>query len=114
MGSAPALSRNQVLTQNARNHSEDMHVNGYVDLVEKDGTTPGDWSMKGGYCGKFVAAEIGAGHSSASTFLATLLNVETECVKLMQPGAKGIGVGYYTDATGQSVHLWTLIIGSAP
>lgn len=64
-------------------------MTGHVDLVEKDGT-------------------------SASTFLATLLDVETECVERMQPGAKGIGVGYYTDATGQSVHLWTLIIGNAP
>lgn len=108
-----ALTRNQVLTDNARAHSEDMATNSYFNLVKQDGTGPIDWSMKN-YCGGYVTAQIGGGQASPHTFLMTIMNVETECMKLMIGGAKGIGVGYYTDSTGATVHMWTLVIGSAP
>lgn len=109
----PALSRNQVLTNNARAHSEDMSKNGYVDVTTPGGVGPMDWSMKG-YCGSYVTTDVGGGQANPSLFLATVLNVESECLKLMASYAKGIGVGYYTDATGQSVHMWTLVIGNQP
>jgi hypothetical protein len=32
----------------------------------------------------------------------------------MSKYAKGVGVGYVTDSTGISVHMWTMIAGSAP
>lgn len=108
-----ALPRNQILTNNARAHSESMATNKYVDLMEPGGVGPGDWAQKG-YCGTYVAAEVGGGQSNPSLFLATLMNVETECKKLMSEYGKGVGVGYVTDSTGISVHMWTLIIGSAP
>jgi uncharacterized protein YkwD len=109
----PEVSRNQILTDNARAHAKNMNDQSYVDLVEPDGTGPIDWSMPG-YCGTYVTAEVGGGQADPGTFLSTLLNVETECKKLMIKGAKGVGVGYYTDPTGTSVHLWTLVLGSAP
>jgi uncharacterized protein YkwD len=111
MPPVPALGRNQDLTDNARIHSEDMFKKSYVDLTTPDGVGPMDWSMKN-YCGTYVTSDVGGGQANPSIFLATVMNIESECQKVMAKYAKGVGVGYYTDATGTSVHMWTLIIGN--
>jgi uncharacterized protein YkwD len=107
------LVRNATLTGNAREHSEEMATTPFFDFTKPDGTPVGDWSVAG-YCGSHVASFIGQGQSSAYGFLSTVLATESECRKLMTPGARGVGVGYSTDSTGKSVHVWTLLVGSAP
>jgi uncharacterized protein YkwD len=108
----PPVVRDKDLTANARAHAKFMADQSSVTFDE-NGTPAGDWSVKN-YCGKYITAEIGGGQSDPSTFFMEQLNIESECIKLMAAGAKGVGVGYYTDATGTSVHMWTLVLGNLP
>ncbi|MBN1315968.1 MAG: hypothetical protein JXA42_10885 [Anaerolineales bacterium] len=113
----PPLKHNQILTESARAHNQDMIDKNYVGHTGSDGSGPPERACARGYvpyswgdC--FVGENINAGHTTPAQVLEAWLNSEGHLENLLNTKYREFGVGHTTG--GSYGHYWTLDLGTQP
>lgn len=113
----PPLKHNQILTESARAHNQDMITSGNISHTGSDGSLPPDRACAGGYrpyswgnC--YVGENINAGDATPELVLQAWVNSPGHLGNLLNEKYREFGVGHTTG--GAYGNYWTLDLGAQP
>lgn len=105
------LEYNYILEKTAREHSEDMAKNNFVNHINLKGLSANNRIINNGYKG-ITAETIAAGQSNIEILLNELLESKEHCQILMSPLLTEIGNGYYYEDKSYYKYYWTQNYGN--
>jgi uncharacterized protein YkwD len=108
-GGLPPLQLSAELNAAAETHARDMSVQGRAWHFGSDLTSPRERAFRSGYRGEVVGENISEGSDSDLTVLASWLDFADTRAVIMDPRARGLGMGFFQDATGKI--WWVQLIG---
>lgn len=114
------LATSPILSQIAREHSDDMRRNQYFGHLGSDGRSVAQRAAdegfaKYGWNDVFVGENIAAGYGNAAAVVAGWLASEGHRENILRPGYREVGVGLRVDPTcAKYCTYWTLDFGSQP
>ena len=109
---APAIRWNQKLYMAAKNHSDDMATNNFLDHQGPHGLVPGDRVSNAGYQWKSVAENIAGGTDTPEQTIEQWLSSHGHCHNLMNPAHTQIGLACTRNNIADYRIYWTLVLAS--
>ncbi|MHC4600474.1 MAG: IPT/TIG domain-containing protein [Planctomycetota bacterium] len=104
------LVANGILTQAARDHSQDMIDRDFFDHVNPDGLAPWDRAMALGYPSSFVGENIAAGYATPQAVMDAWMNSPGHRANILDPNFTEIGIGRRDG--GSMGAYWTQVFGA--
>ena len=93
----------------AETHARDMSVQQRAWHFGSDLTSPRERAFRAGYRGEIVGENLSEGSDSDLTVLAPGSTSPTPAAVILDPTARGLGIGWYQDATGKI--WWVELLG---
>lgn len=93
----------------AETHARDISVQQRAWHFGSDLTSPRERAFRAGYKGELVGENISEGSDSDLTVLKTWLDFADTRAVILDPGARGLGLGWYQEANGKI--WWVQVIG---
>ena len=93
----------------AETHARDMSVQQRAWHFGSDLTSPRERAFRAGYRGEIVGENLSEGADSDLTVLQTWLGFKDTRDVILDPSARGLGIGWYQDATGKI--WWVELLG---
>ena len=93
----------------ADTHARDMSVQGRAWHFGSDLTSPRERAFRAGYRGEVLGENISEGADSDLTVLKSWLDFADTRNVLLDPAARGLGLGWYEEPTGKS--WWVQLLG---
>ena len=106
----PPVQLSAELNAAAETHARDMAVQGRAWHFGSDLTSPRERAFRAGYRGEVVGENISEGSNSDLAVLKSWLDFADTRAVIMDPDARGLGVGWYQDATGKI--WWVQVVGA--
>jgi uncharacterized protein YkwD len=106
---APPVQLSAELNAAAETHARDMSVQQRAWHFGSDLTSPRERAFRAGYRGEIVGENLSEGADSDLTVLATWLDFSDTREVILDPAARGLGIGWHQDATGKI--WWVQVIG---
>ena len=110
------IVKNNLLTQAAQNHSENMALNDFVDHIDPDGQDPSDRAAALGYQAASLAENIASGQETPAEVMAAWMSSPGHRENILDCTKTEIGVGYYylENDTGveDNQHYWTQVFAT--
>jgi uncharacterized protein YkwD len=107
-GAAP-VQLSAELNAAAETHARDMSVQKRAWHFGSDLTSPRERAFRAGYRGELVGENLSEGSDSDLTVLDSWLDFRDTRAVILDPKARGIGLGWYQDATGKI--WWVELLG---
>jgi uncharacterized protein YkwD len=109
---APLLTLNTPLERAALEHSKDMAINGYMDHIGRDGSSPADRITRTGYKWRMVGENLASGIMTPEETVAGWLQSPHHCENLMTPRFTEMGVGFAVNPATDAGVYWTQTFGT--
>ena len=93
----------------AETHARDMYVQQRAWHFGSDLTSPRERAFRAGYQGEVVGENLSEGSDSDLTVLASWLDFADTRAVILDPSARGLGIGWYQDASGKI--WWVQLLG---
>ena len=93
----------------AETHARDMSVQGRAWHFGSDLTSPRERAFRAGYVGEIVGENLSEGADSDLTVLKSWLDFADTRGVILDPSARGIGLGWYQDTGGKT--WWVQVVG---
>lgn len=93
----------------AETHARDMAVQQRAWHFGSDMTSPRERAFRAGYRGELIGENISEGADSDLTVLKTWLDFADTRAVIVDPEARGVGLGWYEEETGKT--WWVQVIG---
>jgi uncharacterized protein YkwD len=93
----------------ADTHARDMAVQNRAWHFGSDLTSPRERAFRAGYRGEVVGENLAEGQDSDLTVLASWLDFADTRAVIVDPSARGLGLGWYQDQTGKI--WWVQLVG---
>jgi uncharacterized protein YkwD len=93
----------------AETHARDMSVQKRAWHFGSDLTSPRERAFRAGYQGEIVGENLSEGSDSDLTVLRTWLDFPDTREVILDPRARGLGIGWHQDATGKI--WWVELLG---
>jgi uncharacterized protein YkwD len=93
----------------ADTHARDISVQQRAWHFGSDLTSPRERAFRAGYRGEIVGENLSEGSDSDLTVLASWLDFADTRAVILDPSARGLGLGVYQDATGKI--WWVQLLG---
>ncbi|WP_424930160.1 CAP domain-containing protein [Amaricoccus tamworthensis] len=93
----------------AETHARDMAVQQRAWHFGSDMTSPRERAFRAGYRGELVGENISEGADSDLTVLKTWLDFADTRAVIVDPAARGVGLGWYEEESGKT--WWVQVIG---
>jgi uncharacterized protein YkwD len=93
----------------AETHARDMSVQQRAWHFGSDLTSPRERAFRAGYRGEVVGENLSEGSDSDLTVLATWLDFADTRAVILDPAARGLGIGWYQEPTGKI--WWVELLG---
>ncbi|MEM8571198.1 MAG: CAP domain-containing protein [Pseudomonadota bacterium] len=93
----------------AETHARDMSVQGRAWHFGSDLTSPRERAFRAGYRGEISGENLSEGTDTDLEVLRTWLDFADTRAVILDPDARGLGLGWYRDASGKS--WWVQVIG---
>jgi uncharacterized protein YkwD len=93
----------------AETHARDMSVQQRAWHFGSDLTSPRERAFRAGYRGEVVGENLSEGSDSDLTVLATWLDFADTRAVILDPAARGLGIGWYQEPTGKI--WWVQLLG---
>lgn len=93
----------------AMTHARDMSVQGRAWHFGSDLTSPRERAFRAGYRGEIVGENLSEGSDSDLTVLKSWLDFKDTRAVILDPAARGLGIGWYQDASGKI--WWVQVLG---
>ncbi|HRO11751.1 CAP domain-containing protein [Amaricoccus sp.] len=93
----------------AETHARDMSVQKRAWHFGSDLTSPRERAFRAGYRGEIVGENLSEGSDSDLTVLQSWLGYSDTRAVILDPAARGLGIGWYEDATGKI--WWVQLLG---
>jgi uncharacterized protein YkwD len=93
----------------AETHARDMSVQDRAWHFGSDLTSPRERAFRAGYRGEIVGENLAEGTDSDLQVLASWLDFSDTRAVIVDPSARGLGLGWYQDATGKI--WWVQLLG---
>ena len=93
----------------AETHARDISVQQRAWHFGSDLTSPRERAFRAGYRGEVVGENLSEGSDSDLTVLASWLDFADTRAVILDPSARGLGIGWYQDATGKI--WWVQLLG---
>ncbi|WP_235835164.1 CAP domain-containing protein [Piscinibacter terrae] len=111
-GPAPALAWNDLLTQAAAVHSQDMVSHNFFDHAGSNGSSPGDRITAAGYVWSSYGENIAAGQSSINNVVDGWIASPGHCANIMNPAFVHLGVACINGTASDTYSTyWTMDLG---
>jgi len=107
-GAAP-VQLSAELNAAAETHARDISVQGRAWHFGSDLTSPRERAFRAGYRGEIVGENLSEGADSDLTVLRSWLEFADTRAIILAPEARGVGLGWYQDATGKT--WWVQVLG---
>jgi uncharacterized protein YkwD len=105
----PPVQLSAELNAAAETHARDMAVQNRAWHFGSDLTSPRERAFRAGYRGEIVGENISEGSDSDLTVLQSWLDFEDTRAVIMDPAARGLGMGWFQEPTGKI--WWVQLIG---
>ncbi|WP_111429525.1 CAP domain-containing protein [Rhodobacteraceae bacterium DSL-40] len=105
----PPVQLSAELNAAAETHARDMSIQGRAWHFGSDLTSPRERAFRAGYRGEIVGENISEGTDSDLVVLKTWLDFKDTRDVMLDPAARGLGLGWYRDATGKT--WWVQVVG---
>lgn len=106
---APPVALSAELDAAADTHARDMSVQGRAWHFGSDLTSPRERAFRAGYRGEVVGENLAEGTDSDLTVLASWLDFADTRAVIVDPTARGIGLGWHQDPSGKI--WWVQLLG---
>jgi uncharacterized protein YkwD len=93
----------------AETHARDMSVQQRAWHFGSDLTSPRERAFRAGYRGEIVGENLSEGSDSDLTVLSTWLDFADTRAVILDPAARGLGIGWYQEPTGKI--WWVQLLG---
>ena len=93
----------------AETHARDISVQNRAWHFGSDLTSPRERAFRAGYRGELVGENLSEGADSDLTVLASWLDFADTREIILDPSARGLGLGFYQDASGKI--WWVQLLG---
>ncbi len=93
----------------AETHARDMSVQGRAWHFGSDKTSPRERAFRAGYFGELSGENIAEGTDTDLVVLKSWLDFGDTRAIMLDPVARGMGLGWYKDATGKT--WWVQLVG---
>jgi len=93
----------------AETHARDVSVQQRAWHFGSDLTSPRERAFRAGYQGEVVGENLSEGSDSDLTVLASWLDFADTRAVILDPSARGLGIGWYQDASGKI--WWVQLLG---
>lgn len=93
----------------AETHARDMSVQQRAWHFGSDLTSPRERAFRAGYRGEVIGENLSEGSDSDLTVLATWLDFADTRAVILDPAARGLGIGWYQEAGGKI--WWVQLLG---
>lgn len=93
----------------AETHARDISVQQRAWHFGSDLTSPRERAFRAGYQGEVVGENLSEGSDSDLTVLASWLDFADTRAVILDPSARGLGIGWYQDSTGKI--WWVQLLG---
>ena len=93
----------------AETHARDMAVQQRAWHFGSDLTSPRERAFRAGYRGEIVGENLSEGSDSDLTVLRTWLDFKDTRDVILDPSARGLGIGWYQEPTGKI--WWVELLG---
>lgn len=111
-GPAPALAWNDLLTQAAAGHSQDMMANNFFSHTGFNGSTLGQRVTAAGYNWSSVGENIAAGQASINSVVDGWIASPGHCANIMNPAFAHVGVACISGTSSNTFSTyWTMDLG---
>ena len=94
----------------AETHARDMSAQQRAWHFGSDLTSPRERAFRAGYRGEIVGENLSEGSDSDLTVLASWLDFSDTRAIILDPAARGLGIGWYQDASGKI--WWVELLGT--
>ena len=105
----PPLQLSAELTAASETHARDMSVQNPACHTGSDLTSFREGAFRAGYRGELAGENIAEGSDSDLTVLSNWLNFSDSRGIILDPLARGVGLGWYQDTSGKT--WWVQLIG---
>ncbi len=105
----PPVQLSAELNAAAETHARDMSVQQRAWHFGSDLTSPRERAFRAGYRGEIVGENLSEGSDSDLTVLGTWLNFRDTREVILDPKARGLGIGWYQEASGKI--WWVQLLG---
>jgi uncharacterized protein YkwD len=105
----PPVQLSAELNAAAETHARDMSVQKRAWHFGSDLTSPRERAFRAGYRGEIVGENLSEGSDSDLTVLATWLDFRDTREVILDPKARGLGIGWHQDPTGKI--WWVELLG---
>lgn len=111
---AAPLAWNDLLTQAARIHSDDMVSEDFFSHTGSNGSSAGQRAAAAGYVWRSLGENIAAGQPSVATVMGSWMSSPGHCANIMRASHQDIGVSCVSGGAGNSYRsYWTMSLGLA-
>ena len=93
----------------AETHARDMSVQQRAWHFGSDLTSPRERAFRAGYTGELVGENLSEGSDSDLTVLASWLDFNDTRAVILDPSARGLGIGWYQEPAGKI--WWVQLLG---
>jgi uncharacterized protein YkwD len=106
---APPVQLSAELNAAAETHARDMSVQQRAWHFGSDLTSPRERAFRAGYRGEIIGENLSEGSDSDLTVLKTWLDFADTRAVVLDPSARGLGIGWYQEPTGKI--WWVELLG---